>query len=129
MTLELEEEMKGGTDLEQIKGLYYLRGSAYVRLGQADKAAHSFQREIELFPAELPAYTRLAVIYKLMDRMEDAHRTIDQLVRTNPEPAAYAEGTRALRMLGEDQRAWRLLREGLELWPSDRELLELTRVG
>jgi arylsulfatase A-like enzyme/Flp pilus assembly protein TadD len=129
MTLEVEEEMKGGTDLEQIKGLYYLRGSAYVRLGQADMAAHSFQREIELFPAELPAYTRLAVIYKLMDRMEDAHRTIDQLVRTNPEPAAYAEGTRALRMLGEDQRAWRLLREGLELWPSDRELLELTRVG
>ena len=99
LTLEVEQEFKGRTEVEQLQGLYYLRGSAYVRLGQAEKAAQSFRREIELFPTELPAYTRLAVIYKLMDRMEDAHRTIDQLVQTNPKPAA------------------------------DRELLELTRVG
>jgi arylsulfatase A-like enzyme/Flp pilus assembly protein TadD len=124
LTVEVDQ-LATGADVEQLRGLYYLQGSAHVRLGQANKAEASFRREIELFPDELAAYTRLAVIYKITDRTDDALRTIERLVQTNPLPAAYAEGTRALRTIGQDQRASRLLKDGLTRWPADRELLQL----
>ena len=124
-TFEIEELAAKDGELQQLRGLFLLRGSAYVRLGQGEKAITAFQREIELFPTDLAAYSRLAILYNLLGRTVDARSTVQQLVATNPIPPAYAEGVTAYRSISMENEANGLLREGLQRWPDNPHLQRL----
>ncbi len=128
-TLEIEELARQEADPRQLRGLFFLRGSAYVRLGQGEKAVEAFQREIELFPSEIAAYSRLALLYNILGRPEDALRSIQEMIAANPIPPAYGEAVTTLRSISKDQEAAVLLKDGLERWPANPQLQALAARG
>jgi len=128
LTLEIEE-IAGSQTEEQLRGLFFLRGSAYVRLGQGEQAIGAFRREIELFPDEAAAYSRLAILYKLLGRPDDAVAVIEDLTATNPTPLAYVEAVQAYRSMTMSRKADALLREALERWPGYPGLQALATGG
>ncbi|MFQ5528475.1 MAG: sulfatase-like hydrolase/transferase, partial [Thermoanaerobaculia bacterium] len=56
------EAEHGGGDPGLLRGLFFQRGSAYARLGEAEEAERAFRREIELSPDEIAPYTHLAYL-------------------------------------------------------------------
>ena len=124
LSLEVEE-IAGPERQHQLRGLFFLRGSAYVRLGEGERAIAAFQREIELFPNDTGAYSRLAILYNLLGRPEEARNTIDEMLEVNPTPGAHAEAVQALRSISRDRDADDILRRARQRWPGDPRLLAL----
>lgn len=124
-TLELADRVEGelekGTDRNLVQGIYFVRGQAEARLGNGDAAERAFEREIDLFPHELAAYTHLSLLHALQGDAEAAGRTLQRMLEANPAPRAYAEAARTLRVLGDDAFARRLLAEGRARWPDSDE--------
>jgi tetratricopeptide (TPR) repeat protein len=116
------EEYGDRPDKGPLQGLHYLRGSAYARMGQLERAAEAYSREIELFPTEVTAYSSLAVIQALQGRPAESDRTLERMLEVNPTPEASAEAVRTLRRLGDEAGAARLLAEALQRWPEDTSL-------
>jgi tetratricopeptide (TPR) repeat protein len=106
-----------------VRGLERIRGEALANLGRADEAAAAFRREIDAFPDELAAYSRLAVLYALAGETEQTQRTLQGMVEANPSPTAYAEAARTLRVLGDPASAERLLAYARTRWPDSPELV------
>ena len=104
-------------DRDLVRGLYMIEGEAQAELGNAQEAARAFQREIELYPTELAAYSRLALLYALSGRSDAVGPVLRGMVEANPTPGAYAEAARTLRVLGDEASAERLLRTARERWP------------
>ncbi len=129
LTLEIEEMAGQKTEVQQLQGLFFLRGSAYVRLGQGERGVDAFRREIELFPTEITAYSRLAILHNILGRPEDARRTLEDLVAANPIPPAYAEAVTTLKSISMDRQASAVLRDALQRWPADPQLIALASQG
>ncbi len=115
---------KEGYDPEFIRGLYFIQGEALAQLGRGDEAVKAFDREIELYPHELAAYTRLAVVYALAGQNQQVADTLRRLVETNQTPAAYLEAARTLKVLGDPASAERLLEVARRRWPDAPALRE-----
>lgn len=124
-TREAEAALPEGADAEILRGLYFIRGQALARLGEARDAERAFLREIEISPAHLGPYSHLALLRALTGRPAEAAAALKAMVETNPTPAAYAEAVRTIRTLGDSRGAAALLREGLRRWPQDAALREL----
>ena len=118
-----EANARGAT--EELRGIHYLRGSAFARLGRLDEAAEAYQKETELFPSDLAAHGRLALVSFLRGDRQAASETLQKMLALYPTAAANAEAVRTLRLAGDRAGANRLLREALERWPADKALLEL----
>ncbi len=111
-------------DPEFIRGLYFIQGEALARLGRAQEAVEAFDHEIELYPHELAAYTRLAVVYALSGQPGQASAVLHRLVETNETPTAYLEAARTMKVLGDPQAAERLLQVARRRWPDASVLRE-----
>ena len=112
-----------GDTTAPLRGLDRIRGEALANLGRADEAEAAFRREIETFPDELAAYSRLAVLYALAGDADRTRQTLRGMVDSNPSPRAYAEAARTLRVLGDPASADRLLTYARKRWPDSPELV------
>jgi arylsulfatase A-like enzyme/cytochrome c-type biogenesis protein CcmH/NrfG len=112
-------------DPELIRGLALIRGRILADTGDAAGAEAAFREEIRLFPDSLRAYSSLALLYALSGRPAEVAPTLQSLVETNPNPAAYAEAIKTLRAVGDPRSAAGLLRHAQARYPQSRELREL----
>ena len=60
--------------------------------GELDKAAQTYQEEIESYPRESGAYNRLGVVFALQGQYEKATEITRQAVRLAPDRVTYYEG-------------------------------------
>ncbi len=125
LTQETLSEFGERDDVEKLRGLFFIRGSAFAQLGEANRAIQEFQREIEISPTELAPYTHLAYLYALVGDGAAAGGTLQRMVQNNPYPHTYAEAVRALRAMGDSASAGALLRGAMQRFPGDSELREL----
>jgi arylsulfatase A-like enzyme/tetratricopeptide (TPR) repeat protein len=120
---ETNPMVRDGRGLESPpKGLYYVKGESLANLGRNEEAVMAFLREIELFPDELRAYTHLSVLLMVMGRTEQAHRALQAMLDANPDPLAYAEAVRTLRVVGDHRTADLVLRNARSRFPGDETL-------
>jgi tetratricopeptide (TPR) repeat protein len=122
-------EAREAKDPDLIRGLNLIRGKILADQGDAEKAEASFKKEIELFPDSVRGYSSLAILYALTGRTEEVRTTLKQMVDTNPNPLAYAEAVRTLRILNDGRSATSLLRYALGRFPGDPGLRGLTAGG
>jgi predicted Zn-dependent protease len=123
--VELTRRIESLADEETSKipmGLYRVRGEALANLGQAPEAATAFEREIEVFPNDLEAYSHLAVLRALQGDGPGTGDALRRMVEANPAAAAYALAVKTLRLLGDPGSAAQLLAYARQRWPSDPEL-------
>ena len=124
ITQQAEEEARR-LGLAAPAGLYYLRGSAHARQGALEPAAEAFRAEVDLYPADVDARTRLALVHYLMKSPAQGRSVIQELRRAISTPHAHAEAVRLLRQVGDVEAARGALAESLARWPDDPELRRL----
>lgn len=121
----LDEAERGAQEAEPPRlprGLLRMRGEALASLGRPLEAADAFRKEIETFPDELQAYTRLAVLFAVVGDTQGTLGTLRAMTQLNPTPRAHLEAVRTLRILGDEQAASKLLAYARERWPQSPEL-------
>ncbi|MCM2316200.1 MAG: tetratricopeptide repeat protein, partial [Thermoanaerobaculia bacterium] len=69
---------------------HFARGDLLARMGRLPEAKQSFQEEIRLYPGNREAYVRLAVLFTLEGREDEANRTFEAMVKANPSRSSYA---------------------------------------
>jgi arylsulfatase A-like enzyme len=116
-------------DEDLLRGLYLMRGKVLADLGDARGAEQAFQREIQLFPDSVRAYSSLALLYALTGRSAEVGPTLKRMVDANPHPLAYAEAVKALRVMNDRASASSLLRFALGRYPDSTVLQGLARAG
>ncbi len=98
---------QGWTPLRDVD---FLRGDALARLSRFDEADAAFRREIERFPRNRQAYTRLAIVMGIRHRTYgDVDRVLAAMFRADPSPSTAALAAETLDSMG-DRRgaaAWR----------------------
>jgi arylsulfatase A-like enzyme/Flp pilus assembly protein TadD len=122
VTRRIEEIAAGEAGGKVPLGLFRLRGEALASLGRADEAAAAFQREIEVFPDDLEAYSHLAVLRALQGDGPGTGLALRRMVEANPTAAAYALAVKTLGLLGDPGSAARLLAYARQRWPDDPAL-------
>jgi len=127
LAADAEAEVGQRRDPELLRGLFFVRGNALAQLGRTAEAEAAFRRAIELFPDELPAYTHLMLLYALEGKNPEVVATLQRMLENNPNPAGFAEGVKALRVLGDPGSASKLLADGLRRWPQSSELRQLAQ--
>jgi arylsulfatase A-like enzyme/tetratricopeptide (TPR) repeat protein len=121
-TGEVLERVPDDLPSHLLRGLYVTRGEAFAQLGRPEEAERAFLEGIRLFPNDLAAYTRLAVLYALTGKTPAVAETLQRMLNANPTPDAYAEAARTLRVLGDPSSAEHLLREARRRWPESEKL-------
>lgn len=116
------EKMEGRS---KFVGLFEVRGDLLARLDRTAEAEEAFRREIQDFPSNYKAYSRLAVLYAYQGRGPEMVGVLREMVDRDKSPGAYAEAVRTLRVVGDAQGAAQLLRYALSVYPQSRELREL----
>src|SRR6266545_1180938 len=106
----------------KFSGLFFHHGDILARLGRDAEAEKAFGREIEDFPSNPYAYSRLSVLYASQGRAQEAVGILKAMVDRNDTPLAYAEAVRTLRTLGNRQGAAALLQYAQQKHPESREL-------
>jgi tetratricopeptide (TPR) repeat protein len=122
VTQEAVDEVSRMEGHPKFSSLFFHHGDILARLGRDAEAEKAFQREIEDFPSNPHAYTRLAVLYAAEGRAQEAVGLLKAMVDRNDTPLAYAEAVRTLRTLGDPQGAAALLRFAQQKHPESREL-------
>ncbi|NHZ73540.1 MAG: tetratricopeptide repeat protein, partial [Nitrospirae bacterium] len=125
LTDQLLVEFGDRIDWQSIRGVHYLRGSCFGRLQRLEEAVEAYAREAELFPAELEAFTSLAVVYTMQDDSQQARASLERMLEANPTAAAHAKAVQTLRRIGQPAVANSLLQDALRRWPQDAALREL----
>jgi arylsulfatase A-like enzyme/cytochrome c-type biogenesis protein CcmH/NrfG len=109
-------------DPDLVRGGFLLRGRILADLGRAAEAEAAFREEIELFPADPPAYTNLALLYALTGRGDRVSPLLRTLIEGHPSPRAYAEVAKTLRVMKLAPQAEQVLAQGRRLYPGDPQL-------
>lgn len=86
------------TDQESVRDYFLTRGDVLARLDRFDDARESFEKEIELFPGNLGAYTSLAMMEFVRGRSEEAERVLHRMVTANPGESARRLATETIRI-------------------------------
>jgi arylsulfatase A-like enzyme/predicted Zn-dependent protease len=84
----------------QIAELHLCAADTLMRLGRYESAETEFLEELVHFPKEIRARSGLATLYQTTGRPEAAARVVQDLVRINPTPDAYALAARLWKSLG-----------------------------
>ena len=93
-----------------VPDLHFLRGDALARLGRHGEAEAAFEEEIRLFPRNLQAYTRLAIVYGLQRRtVNDVDRLLERMAAASPGAATLELAAKTLESMGDAKGAqvWR----------------------
>ena len=67
---------------------WFARGDIFARNNRAADAERAFAEEIRLYPRNREAYVRLAVLQVLTGREPEARRTLDAMIRANPDASS-----------------------------------------
>ena len=118
---EAEATFSSGSDPDPaaIRGLHLLRGRILATAGEGPAAEAEFLREIALFPDQAGAYSHLAILYAIAAGPLEAEATLDRMVASNPNPAAYATAIRTARVLRMEAVAKRYDEAARRRFPSD----------
>jgi choline-sulfatase len=108
----VDEALAAGTarHVPLVPDLYFLRGDALARLGRYDDAERAFREEIRLYPRNLQAYTRLAVVMGLQHRtFKEVDGLLGQMAAASPGGATLELAAKTLESMGDAQgaAAWR----------------------
>ncbi|HXT52014.1 MAG TPA: tetratricopeptide repeat protein [Thermoanaerobaculia bacterium] len=109
-------------DPDLVRGGFLLRGRILADLGRTAEAEAAFRREMELFPADPPAYTNLALLYALTGRGDRVAPVLRTLIEGHPSPRAYAEVAKTLRVMKLGAQAEQVLAQGRRRYPANAEL-------
>ncbi len=107
---------------ETTPGLLLTKGDILARQGEAEAAEAALLGEIREHPEDPRAYSRLALLYALEGRNEEAVAALRRMVEGLGTPAAYATAIETLRVLGDPRSASALLRRAHELFPGNPKL-------
>ena len=113
--LEITEQVKalvGERGLADLAGFHFLRGNVLARMSRMPEAEAEFAEEVRNFPWYVDAWPALAMARASQNRVSEAKATIDEMVRTNGSPQAYALAVRTLTILGDTAGASRYRSEG-----------------
>jgi Flp pilus assembly protein TadD len=80
--LQLLDELKKSSRAP-LPDLESTRGDALARMERIPEAESAFRSEIAAFPHNREAYTRLAVLYALLGRTNDAENTLERMFNAN----------------------------------------------
>jgi tetratricopeptide (TPR) repeat protein len=118
--LEITEQVKalvGERGLADLAGIHFLRGNVLARMSRLPEAEAEFAEEVKNFPWYVDAWQALAMAHASQNRGPEAKKTIDEMVRTNGSPQAYAVAIRTLTILGDTAGASRYRSEGARKYP------------
>jgi len=118
--LQITEQVKalvGDRGLADLAGFHFLRGRVLAGMGRLPQAEAEFAEEVRNFPSYVDAWPALAMARASQNRVPEAKKTIDEMVRTNGSPEAYAAAVRALTILGDTAGASRYRAEGAVKFP------------
>ncbi len=85
---------------EAVESRDAVRGDILARMERHPEAIDAFRRSIAAYPHERNAYARLAIIYAITGREEDARAVIDEMLRKNPNEEARKLAAKTKRELG-----------------------------
>lgn len=100
-----EEAEAGEQRSRPIEDLHLYLGDTLARLERHVDAEAHYRRELESFPGSTRAYAGLALLYRALDRTDDAAAVIGDLMDAAPTPEGYAEAARLWTTFGEPSRA------------------------
>ena len=109
--------MAGERGLADLAGFHFLRGNVLARMNRLPEAEVEFAEEVRHFPWYVDAWPALAMARASQNRVPEAKKTIDDMVRTNGSPQAYALAVRTLTILGDTAGASRYRSEGARKHP------------
>ena len=118
--LEITEQVKalvGERGLADLAGIHFLRGNVLARMSRLPEAEAEFAEEVKNFPWYVDAWQALAMAHASQNRVPEAKKTIDEMVRKNGSPQAYAVAVRTLTILGDSAGASTYRSEGARKYP------------
>lgn len=127
---DLEAALRTATEAEAaadapVRSLELLRANILAVAGRTEESEEALRREIELFPRDLPAYSRLATFLARQGRPQEAVAVVRQLVETREDASGYAAAVRTLEALGDRRGAEALLAVGSRQFPESVELADM----
>ncbi len=122
-------DQRESKDPDLLRGLHLIHGKILADQGDAAGAEAAFQKEIELFPDSIRAYSSLAILHALSGRGADVGAILQRMVEANPNPVAYGEAVKTLRILNDPGSASSLLRFARGRYPGDPGLRKLAAGG
>jgi arylsulfatase A-like enzyme/thioredoxin-like negative regulator of GroEL len=93
------------TRTSQPSDLNYFIGDSLARLERYRDAEPFFKEELRLYPQNLKAAAGLAMLFQVTGRLQDADGMIQAMLRTSPNPEAYARAAELYQMFGRPDRA------------------------
>jgi tetratricopeptide (TPR) repeat protein len=87
-------------DGDPVENLDATRGDILARLQRNAEAEQAFRGELQNFPHNLDAYTKLAILLRSEERVADARAMLDSMVRANPGPIAQRVAASTRKLLG-----------------------------
>lgn len=118
----LDEAVAAKPAGRRLSGLFATRGDVLARLGRFEEAERDFRAEIIAFPEDPSAYKSLIILLVAAGRLNEATRTVHELVETAPLPPSYVAVCEALAAVGDRKGVRYWGRKGLERFP-DHEIL------
>ena len=109
--------MVGDRGLADLAGIHFLRGNVLARMSRLPEAEAEFAEEVRNFPWYADAWQALAMARASQNRVPEARKTIDEMIRTNASPQAYTVAVRTLTILGDTAGASRYRSEGARRYP------------
>jgi len=77
-----------------------VRGDVLARMERYPEAIEAFRADIASFPRDLDAYTKLAIVYALQERADEARAAVAEMVRNNPTDEARKLAAKTRKELG-----------------------------
>jgi arylsulfatase A-like enzyme len=106
-------------------GAHLQRGDILARLGRNDEAEQEFRTEIRKNPSSADAYSSLVVLLVTEHRLDEATKSVFDLINAAPQPHTYAVVAETLTAIGDDRGALYWIAQGLQKFPQDAELQRL----
>lgn len=107
--LDRAEQRAKAEGEQDVPGLEAMRAENLVRLNRHAEAAAAYEKEISRYPGNRRAYARLTVLYFAMGNRAAVDRTLERLVRANPNRPSYELAARTLEAVEDisGARRWR----------------------
>lgn len=107
--LQLLEGVRSAAAGTPVLDLESTRADALARMNRSAEAERAFLAEIAAFPSNRDAYTKLAILYLTLDRVEDAEGTLDRMFAANRSRSTASLAAETWRVVGNEPAAarWR----------------------
>jgi arylsulfatase A-like enzyme/Flp pilus assembly protein TadD len=105
-------EKLGRSGQGEMSNVHYYRADVLARMERPAEAEAEFRKELAAFPENAAAWSGLALLYASEARMEEAARTIRELLAACPNPRGRSAAAETLRILGDPAAARAVERGG-----------------